>query len=110
MHAHREIEPQPSASLAQTVLTVEHSGTEHERRHGAALRNLEAVTSRLAIHVPSPAVAAATFLPASPQIVVCRPPLSPFAKGGQLLPGSVIRHYRRGHLVCTWCDLECYLV
>ena len=79
VHAHREIEPQPSASLAQTVLTVEHSGTEHERRHGAALRNLEAVTSRLAIHVPSPAVAAATFLPASPQIVVCRPPLSAFA-------------------------------
>ena len=40
---------------------------------------------------------------------------------GQLLPGSVIRHYRRGHLVLpgvlsgvtwsvTWCYLECYLV
>ena len=41
-------------------------------------------------------------------------------EGGQLLPGSVIRHYRRGHLVLpgvlpgvtwsvTWCYLECYL-
>ena len=46
--------------------------------------------------------------------------LSSAVEGGQLLPGSVIRHYRRGHLVLpgvlpgvtwsvTWCYLECYL-
>ena len=39
------------------------------------------------------------------------------AKDGQLLPGSVIRHYRRGHLVLpgvlpgvTWSVTWCYLV
>ena len=38
-------------------------------------------------------------------------------EGGQLLPGSVIRHYRRGHLVLpgvlpgvTWSVTWCYLV
>ena len=39
------------------------------------------------------------------------------AEGGQLLPGSVTRHYRRGHLVLpgvlpgvTWSVTWCYLV
>ena len=40
----------------------------------------------------------------------------PYSEGGQLLPGSVIRHYRRGHLVLpgvlpgvTWRVTWCYL-
>jgi hypothetical protein len=54
-------------------------------------------------------------------IYLFRARLFGLSEGGQLLPGSVTRHYRRGHLVLpgvlpgvtwsvTWCYLECYLV
>ena len=40
MHAHRKIELQPSARLAQTGLAGQHNETEQERRRGAALIHL----------------------------------------------------------------------
>ena len=69
MHAHRKIELQPSARLAQTGLAGQHNETEQERRRGAAL-----------IHLSTYRAATATSLPTSPRIVVCRPALSALAR------------------------------